>query len=196
LSSSKDELIKIVGPATEHADAIKSHWAMNQMMAEFDFILYAVDRADIENKNTNHIREFRDRIYLNETLCRKLQGRVEVTISGYDEDPRELWEIPEVIRWYQAADDPFKYWFFFMDARFRAHGLKSYFSCLCDAKREKIDAKTKVIEVSLNRKKLKELFELNFVRLNELTERLGMSIEQSKTITFAVFDVMKIPHGD
>jgi hypothetical protein len=62
--------------------------------------------------------------------------------------------------------------------------------------REKIDAKTKVIEVSLNRKKLKELFELNFVRLNELTERLGMSIEQSKTITFAVFDVMKIPHGD
>ena len=44
---------------------------------------------------------------MNDTLLLKLQGRIEISISGYDDDPRELWEIPEVIAWFKKADDAF-----------------------------------------------------------------------------------------
>jgi hypothetical protein len=83
LSESKRQLLEIVGPAVEHTDAIQNHWAVNSMLTNFDMVLYAVDRKDIETSNTTHLQEFIERIFWNQTLCRNLQGRIEVSISGY-----------------------------------------------------------------------------------------------------------------
>jgi hypothetical protein len=112
-------------------------------------------------------------------------------------DHRELWEIPEVIRWYEKADSVFCNWFFFLSTRLPAPGLKTYFACLCNAKRE--EPKNGVpgkIMVSFDPDKVSKLFRTNFLRLNELTERLGMSTEENKKISYAAFDVMQVPHGD
>jgi hypothetical protein len=76
--------------------AIESHWAFNETLQQFDFVLYAVDRHDVETGNVAPLADFIGRIVYNDKLCRKLQGRVELTIDGYNDDPRELWEIPEV----------------------------------------------------------------------------------------------------
>lgn len=41
------------------------------------------------------------------------KGRVSLIIAGYDSDPRELFEIPEVCRYLKALDDLWSFWFFF-----------------------------------------------------------------------------------
>lgn len=35
-------------------------------------------------------------------------------VTGYDDDPRELFEIPEVKGWIRRVDEKWPYWFFFM----------------------------------------------------------------------------------
>ncbi len=38
-------------------------------------------------------------------------------MDGYDDDPRELWDIAEVRAFYQKLDEKFPYWFWFCDKR-------------------------------------------------------------------------------
>jgi hypothetical protein len=107
LKEAKSTLLKIVGPASDHTEIIRAHWALNSALSEADIVLYAVDKDDVMSGSTVHLKSFCDRISMNDTLLLKLQGRIEISISGYDDDPRELWEIPEVIAWFKKADDAF-----------------------------------------------------------------------------------------
>lgn len=52
---------------------------------------------------------------LRSTDLQRKMGNVEFTVGGYDDDPRELWEIPEVIEYFKALNDHWQYAFFFLN---------------------------------------------------------------------------------
>ena len=58
-------------------------------------------------------------------------GRISLVIDGYNADPRELFEIPEVRRYIKAIDDLWPYWFFFLSQA--DDSIKIVESCLCDS---------------------------------------------------------------
>ncbi|MEH6782795.1 MAG: DUF4365 and DUF1817 domain-containing protein [Alcanivorax jadensis] len=193
--SQKSRILDLVGNPVDHSDVLENHWAFNETLNEFDFIYYAIDRIDIEERNVLPLKEFIDRISVNDSLCRKFQGRVEIMVSGYDDDPRELWEIKQVRRWFKKADSKIKYWFFFCNAELPAYGLKNYFSCLCGTKwlTEEVDVFPGA-NVEMNTKMMADLFDRNWPWLNEMTDRLGMSIEENKRISYQIMDLVHIPH--
>jgi hypothetical protein len=41
-------------------------------------------------------------------------GKVSIGVHGYDDDPRELFEIPEVRVFFRELDRQFPFWFFFL----------------------------------------------------------------------------------
>lgn len=45
------------------------------------------------------------------------QNKIRVFVDGYDDDPRELWDIAEVQAFYRKLDEKFPYWFWFCDKR-------------------------------------------------------------------------------
>jgi hypothetical protein len=47
--------------------------------------------------------------------CVRLRRKLIFAIDGYDDDPRDLWEFPEVRQWICDVDRQWPYWFFFMD---------------------------------------------------------------------------------
>lgn len=56
------------------------------------------------------------------------QNKIRVFVNGYDDDPRELWDIPEVRAFYRKLDEKFPYWFWFCDKG--AVSLKVISDCL------------------------------------------------------------------
>ena len=196
LANSKDRLIDIVGPAVDHLQNLESHWLFNKSLSQFDFILYAVGRDDIESVDTKPIEQFFRRIESSDSLCRKFQGKVEISISGFDNDRRELWEIREVRRWYKKANQKIN-WLFFCNTEEPAYGFKTYFACLSDTKRNTTPhapPQGSSISVSMDNKKRLDLLMSNWPKLNAMTDRLGMPIEENKRISFAVLDALEIPH--
>ncbi|CAJ9625600.1 DUF4365 and DUF1817 domain-containing protein [Burkholderia pseudomallei] len=195
LERCKSNLLEMVRPAKNHLEALESHWAFNETLSKFDFIHYAVNRDDVEHRDIAPVLDFFRRIESSDALCRKFQGRVELSISGYDADRRELWEIPEVCKWYRKADSSIN-WFFFCNVRPPAHGFRSYMACLCDTKRLKRRRRTSdgAIRVSLDNEKRIAILSSNFPKLNAMTDRLGLPEEENKRISFAVCDAMDIPH--
>lgn len=57
------------------------------------------------------------------------RGRVELAFSGYSNDPRELYDIPEVRNFCAELDDAFPYWFYFVSTESVTLGVIA--CCLC-----------------------------------------------------------------
>jgi hypothetical protein len=63
------------------------------------------------------------------------QGRVELRVAGYEGDPREPWEIPEVRAWLRALDEQGAAWFWHLSPRPDSDGLLLVTLALCEAVR-------------------------------------------------------------
>jgi hypothetical protein len=183
-NQSKEALSSLVGPPTDHSDALQSHWAFTKALQTYDRVMMIVTRSQIENLNAKPLLNYFDRFLVNPTTCTKLQGRVVLTISGYDQDKRELWEIPEVRKWISCAEPQVKYWFFFLATTDGVlNSLKLLLSCICDAKRIAVIGGMQKIEITWDPEVLESFMERNFAGLNELTEKLGLD-DQNKRISF------------
>ena len=54
---------------------------------------------------------------------------VDIAVFGYDDDPRELYEVPEVRHFVRKLDDEFPYWCYFLSTR--GNGLLFILYSLC-----------------------------------------------------------------
>jgi len=187
---SKEELLSIVGPAIDHTHELEKHWAFNELLMSMGRILFAIDRKDIELCNTERISSFFERLTKNYSVCEKLQGKVDISVSGYETDSRELWQIPEVRYWFTQAEPKVKYWFYFLATEPPAAGLQLLFACLCNVETSQIVDSQGRRRVDFDTASMAPLIEKNFVFLNELTDHMGMTMEQNKRICFEIAKII------
>ena len=192
--TTKSELLKIVGPARDFLPELESYWALNEVLATRDYVHYAIDRSTIEDGNVGLIAEFFGRIRDNDDLCRRFQGRIELSITGYEEDEREVYQREEVRAWFGEADGVVRDWFFFLDPTPPAFALRLYLLCFCSESPVSSGEGRTIVPVDGGC--LAMLLARNWPRLNKMTERLGLSEEENARIAYAVMDAWEVPHGD
>lgn len=191
----RDAILKILGPAQDFSDALEPQWAFSRVLEDTNYVLYSVDRSLVELLDVELAHAFFDRLRSSEALARRMQGRIDLCFAGYDDDPRELWEIPEVRAWFRLADPLIRDWFFFLVPRGPFGPLKAYVSCMCDVEwLTDPDPNVPDANVVIDSGQMAKLFEANFLRLNELLDQLGMTIDDNKSICYAIYDVFGIPH--
>jgi hypothetical protein len=191
-NTSKHKLLDIVGPAADQTKELEHHWALAEELRSAERVHYAVDRSDIESLHIEPVCEFFSRLQVNLDICEKLQGKVVLSISGYDNDERELYEIPEVRAWFVLAYPAVKYWFYFLTTDPSMSSLIVLFACVCET--EKIGQKSHgVLQIGLELTKLHEMLMNGFGWLNEMTERLGMSDDKNESISRAISEVVGFP---
>lgn len=203
--SKKNKILKLLPPPKDYSDDLNHQWFINSLLKEFDCILYTIDKKDVLLGNIKPTRDFFYRLQINDDLFRSLQGKVELSIYGYDHDYRELFEIKEVREWFKKANRKIKPWFFFLNTMPPAYGFQLYWTCMChaevicDTKRINAYEIINLIRKGLSLPKLKvtynqELmiifFDKNWLRLNEITESLGMSLEENKAISDRIIDAI------
>ena len=82
-------------------------------VTDFDFLLLDFDRSDIEAGNTSDVMQVLTQL-LERDAATKFCEQLDAFSSGYESDPRELWEIPEVRAFVQKLDREFPYWCYFL----------------------------------------------------------------------------------
>lgn len=187
LQSSKAALLSLVGDATDELEQLREYWRLNNMLVEASCAIYVLDEHDVKEMDVSHPRAFFDRLRKTKPLAAATQGKIDFLFSGYDDDPRELFEISEVRRYVWVLDSALPELFFFARTEAPASALKLFVFCLCNAEWEGPRAtKFKAEKVSFEARNLAPFLEIHFAALNELTDWLGMPIEENKRITFAV----------
>jgi hypothetical protein len=96
---SKTKLLDCVGPIIDYASQLENYWEMNNKFKDGGRIVFIIERGQIESLKYNQIIEAFERLEVNEELLLSCKNKVDIAIDGYDNDSRELNEIPEVINW-------------------------------------------------------------------------------------------------
>jgi hypothetical protein len=110
-------------------------------------------------------------------------GRVSVVIDGFNADPRELFEIPEVRRYIQQLDALWPYWFFFLSQA--DDSIKVIESCLCDS-----------IEVvpgvtSIDTEQLNDCLTRHFSALNSYCEAINLPESKIQEISEGIISLIQ-----
>ena len=81
---------------------------------EPDLLMLGIGRDKVESNDISLALSTLTDLFADPNTVRRLQGRVSLLFEGYDDDPREVYEIPEV-RWFCATlDRRFPYWLYFL----------------------------------------------------------------------------------
>ena len=92
-------------------------------------------------------------------------------ISGYDDDPRELYQIPEVVSFIKDLNSKLPFWLYFINTK-----DKRFFSwmiaCLCQA--TSLDQDEETIYADFNAEVYNKLIETQFSYIVRQMTRLGM----------------------
>lgn len=94
-----------------------------------DWLGVVVDRTDVETLNVAGAAKRLSCVLCDRETVERFRGRVYVAFHGYANDPRELYEVPEVRRFCARLDDAFPYWFYFLSTE--GETLSVIACCLC-----------------------------------------------------------------
>ena len=92
------------------------------------YLSIAVSRIDVKYKDTSSTIRMLNQLFETPERALTMRENLGFSFSGYDDDIRELWEIPEVRDFVSDLDDAFPYWLYFL-SKFDT-GLQAIFLCL------------------------------------------------------------------
>ena len=133
-----------------------------------------VDAGDVSRVATALLRGLADR----ETI-QQLRGHVDVAFHGYSDDPRELYEIPEVRLFCAELDGRFPYWFYFLSTE--SVTLEVIACCLCSV----ATVRPGVVSFGPD---LVDFITRHFEALNWLVDSYALDEEQNIEISLGVMD--------
>lgn len=97
-------------------------------MSTIDLIVYQFSRAKLEPLDFSHFLGLYSPANLpSGQPLKAMVGRMIFCIEGYDTDPREVYAIPDVRRFYAAFRQAWPYWLYFCDLH--TDGLNSMLIC-------------------------------------------------------------------
>ena len=188
LAETKSRIAKLLPPPADYLSDMQSYWEINNVIVNSVYLYFIIDRKDVETLGVSSIRGFFNRIRSTKELAAHCQGKVEIGFHGYNEDPRELFQIPEMRKYIPILANSLPELFFFAYTGERAHTLKTFAFCLTEVEvKSKPQNKKDKIRVEFTTDKIGQFLESHFPGLNEMTEWLNLPIEVNKRISFDVF---------
>ena len=187
LKRSKEVISNLLPPPADYLSQVEDYWAINDIIVSHEHFLCVIGREEVENQDVSDVRKFFDRLRSSRELAAHCQGKIEVSFHGYDEDPRELYEIPEVRRFAPLLSVALPELFFFAYTGKHAHGLMIIAMCLTDVEKSSVAPNgDNKIAVEFSTEKIGLFVQNHWPGLNEMTEWLRMSIEENKEISFNI----------
>ena len=176
----KKDIKKIAGPIIDFTDEMNKIHGIHQLLNSTDFHLLVIPKEDIENFNYSKIINHIDFLTKNSKILEQKHQSFDICIYGYDQEPKELYEIPEVMMWFRKSIELAIPWFYFLSTGEKDVGL---FLLLCSTL-EKIKY-TKVNNgyvLSIPGEDIGNFLIMNYPILNKFMENNGLNIELNKKI--------------
>lgn len=91
------------------------HDATREQLLAVDHVFCQFSRSEVEagpvGGAVDRLMELSD----DNAIARHLEGRLTLMFEGYDDDPRELYEIPEVVQFFRSLTEAWPFWFHFLE---------------------------------------------------------------------------------
>lgn len=95
----------------------------------YDIQMVTIDKMDVLMEDFSNIQGLIESYTKDREKLLASRNTWEVNFFGYDDDPREIPEIPEVVNWIRKSVDAGIPWFYFMRTEQPSYGLLSFMIC-------------------------------------------------------------------
>ena len=145
-----------------------------------DMIALVVSRDEVERLDLTGCLGVLDSLIESREKAMRFRDQVVFGVDGYNDDPRELFEIPEVRTFIRELDDKWPYWFFFLSKA--TDTLKMIMFSLCRYQRAGGGL------IRYDPKDVKLFLVSHFVALNRIFDRFDFDKPLNKEMSEAIFD--------
>lgn len=160
----------------------RARWSPEAATEEHAPMLFRVTRPEIERVDVRRFARWIDHLSMTRETTTAARNGVDFLVDGYNEDPRDLFEVATVRRWVQTAAQTVATLAYFLNMGEQAQGIQTIVYCLCETKR----IKGTLIYLK-QAPGLLAFMRLQFHGLNELTERfaLGEDVNREVSLRFS-----------
>ena len=145
-----------------------------------DSIVMVVSRDEVESLDLSGCLGVLDSLIDSREKAMRFRDRVNFSVDGYNDDPRELFEIPEVRTFIRELDVKWPYWFFFLSKT--TDTLKMIMFSLCRYQRARGGL------IRYDPKDVKLFLYKHFDALNRIFGRFDFDKPLNKEMSEAIFD--------
>lgn len=157
---------------------------MNQRLrpgiSEPVFLMFS--RRQVETSDIDEPLQFLRGLTANPRAALEYCGRISLIVDGYNDDPREIFEVPEVRAFIKSIDQQWPYWFFFLSQA--DDSIKMLESCLCDT----IEVIPGVASIDLEQ--MERSLVRHFGAMNRLCEAMNVPEEKVEEISEGIISLI------
>ena len=188
LHTSKEAILAIIPEVDDHMEDLEEYWFVNKVISKYtDSLHLVIIREWIEAGDISNVITFFERIAVSKDLSYRKKSNVELSFYGYDSDPRELFEIPEVVSFSKKLAQKLPL-FFYCDPSNKLGGLKAIALCCANAR---FSDSTKQ-QIRIDNNALSHFLKRQHELLNEVTEWLEMTEDENKEICTPIYELLGI----
>lgn len=148
-----------------------------------------VQRVWVESNDLRPAVAALQRVLANTEAVHQFKGRVHLFFDGYDDDPRELWEIPQVHAYVRALDTEFPYWLWFMEPDDST--LLLLVACCCNVAAYGFHGQR--VSATVYPAEIVAFLDRHLIALEQLASQFGLSESMVAEIAYGVLDSFGIP---
>ncbi|WP_066499817.1 DUF4365 domain-containing protein [Abyssisolibacter fermentans] len=188
-SEFKEAIFNTVGPVIDFDQQIKSIWALDKALKKSKYTLISILKDDIDSLSFIRIDELISQFTKNYETLLKLRSTMDIFFTDYDNDEREIFQIPEVVKWLKYSVEHGIPWFYFLGYQEKSNGLDLLLHACCgnyDIKRH-----DKNYELIYSSDDIKAFFRVNYKNLNNFTEKYQIDESINNEISKGIGNYIK-----
>lgn len=158
---------------------------------------FVIQRADVESLNLAPFLSSLTAILKDREAVVRHRHAIRPSICGYGDDPRELYQIPEVRAFLSLLDKQFPYWFYFVAPD--CYLLPVLMACLCPVDGVSISPDHIRATIRIRKEDIWAFLETHFDAMNSLLDRFQLDAADetlNKKLTQQVMEALKLSSDD
>jgi hypothetical protein len=180
--NARPQLELLAGPVTDYLPHLQEHWMLGDQVRDVALVCVQVVRLEIESHDVRPFARLFERLSRTRDTVLSARHKVDFLIDGYNDDPRDLFEIPEIRRWVETAVQTVTCLPYFLSFAASAQGIVTILNCLCAA--ERVDSKF-VRLTSPSPRPLLDFMDAQFAGLNEFTGKFALGEQVNREVSEA-----------
>lgn len=177
----KGELLKHVSKEVDYISQLEEYWKTNKSISDSSRIYIIIDQKDIQKINYTPLINLISRICSNKLHLSKFKENIEIIIHGYEEDKRELFQIPEVKLWILNIFNNVPGLSYFLVNDEYGQFLKLFLFSMVKSSMKPFNEEK--FQAMFDSEELEPVFNILFSDLNDFTEAFNINIEINKDIS-------------
>ncbi|PZD96970.1 hypothetical protein DNH61_04805 [Paenibacillus sambharensis] len=183
------ELFQTSGPIVDYEEQIKLNWAIDGLLHDSKFRIVAIPKNEILTGSYEYLTSFIERLSKNKDMLIKSRSTLDIFFPEYDEDDREIFQIPEIMTWLKNSIEIGIPWFYFLNTQKKSAGITLLMHSFC--KKINIYEKDRGYLVEFDKNDLGQFVEQNYINLNTYMEINNLSLKINKEISSGIFEYLK-----